>query len=99
MIIRLTPETLRKIADQLDALTALEAAGARHVQPNTQIVVDGTPLAYTYWWEDRQRYLAEIISFTPGDAAPLAYHDDLSVGPRSDVSVYGSRCGTAEAPQ
>ena len=75
MILRLSATQLRKIADQLDAHTALSAAGADHLPPNTQIRVDGTPLAYCHWWQDGECWLAEFISFTPSDAAPLVYHE------------------------
>ena len=75
MILRLAPETLRKMADQLDAYAALEAGGADHQPPKTRLTVDGRPLAYLYWHDDSETYLAEFIDFTPGDAEPLVYHD------------------------
>ena len=76
MILRLTSEQLRKIADQIDAHTAAEKAGADHLPPNTVVRVDGRNLAYVHWWQDAETYMAEFISFTPGDAEPLAYHDE-----------------------
>lgn len=76
MILRLGPELLRKMADQLEALSKMEEAGADHLKPNTVIRVDGQALAYASWWEDGGQYLAEVICFTPGDAAPLDYHTD-----------------------
>lgn len=82
MIARFTAEQLRKIADQLDAYSALKAAGAEHLPPNTVIRVDGRPLAYAHWWEDGEQWMAEVISFTPGEAEPLAYHED-EVAPRT----------------
>lgn len=76
MILRLNPELLRKMADQLEALTKMEEAGADHLRPNTVIRVDGQALAYASWWEDGRQYLAEVVCFTPGDATPLDYHTD-----------------------
>lgn len=76
MIIRLTSDQLRKIADQVDAHTALHAAGAEHPVSNTVISVDGEKLAYLAWWQDREMHTAEFISFVPGDAQPLRYHED-----------------------
>lgn len=76
MILRLTSQELRKIADQLDALAAMEAAGADHLPSNTVIRVDGRKLAYAAWWEDGEAYTAEVIDFTPGDAEPLDYHGE-----------------------
>jgi hypothetical protein len=75
MIARFTSEQLRKMADQLDAFTALEAAGAEHQSANTVITVDELKVAYLHWWHDREQYMAEVISFVPGDAEPLYYHD------------------------
>lgn len=76
VIIRFTAGQLRKIADQLDAYTALEAAGADHQKPNTVIVVDELKVAYLHWWQDREEYMANFISFRPGDADPLYYHEE-----------------------
>lgn len=75
MILRLSAEQLRSIAAQLDAHAAMEAAGADHLATNTVISVNGRRLAYAHWWEDGEQYLAEIISFTPGTADPLDYHE------------------------
>lgn len=75
MIARLDAAALRYLADQLDAYTDLEAAGADHLPGNTRLVVGGVALAYAHWWEDGQQYVAEIISFTPGTAEPLVWHD------------------------
>lgn len=74
VIVRLTAEQLRKLADQVDAYTALSAAGADHPAPNTVISVDGQKLAYLHWWHDREEHMAEFISFVPGDAEPLLWH-------------------------
>ena len=74
MIARLTAGQLRKLADQLDALTALEAAGADHQPSNTLLKVDGEALAYAHWWHDQEQYMAELTCFTPGNAPPLAWH-------------------------
>jgi hypothetical protein len=74
MIARLTSAQLRKLADQVDAYTALAHAGADHPAPNTVLQVDGVALAYLAWWEDQRQHLAEFISFTPGDAPPLVWH-------------------------
>jgi hypothetical protein len=82
MIARFSAEQLRKIADQLDAFSALSAAGADHLPPNTVIRVDGAALAYAHWWQDAQAWTAEVISFTPGDAEPLAYHDADQIASR-----------------
>lgn len=76
VIIRFTSDQLRKIADQLDAYTALEVAGADHQKPSTVVTVDELKVAYLHWWHDRQQYMAEFISFVPGDAEPLYYHED-----------------------
>lgn len=76
MIVRLTSEQLRKLADQVDAYTALSAAGANHPPSNTVLTVDGQKLAYLAWWQDREDHLAEFICFTPGDAEPLRYHQN-----------------------
>ena len=76
MILRLSSDQLRRMADQLDALTAMEAAGADHLPPNTQIRVDRAALAYAHWWQDEERYLAEFIDFAPGNASPLIYHQE-----------------------
>lgn len=82
MIARLTSDQLRKLADQVDAYTALHRADAPHPRPNTVLSVDGVALAYLAWWQDREMHLAEFISFTPGDASPLCWHDDTTkVGP------------------
>lgn len=75
VIIRLTAEQLRKIADQVDAYTALSAAGAEHPSADTVISVDGDKLAYLAWREDLGEHQAEFISFTPRDAPPLRYHE------------------------
>lgn len=75
VIIRLTADQLRKIADQLDAYTALEAAGANHPTSNTVITVDELKIAYLHWWDSQAEFMAEFISFQPGDAEPLYYHE------------------------
>lgn len=75
VIIRFTSEQLRKIADQVDAFTALEEAGADHQAPNTVLTVDGLKVAYLHWWDSEEQYMAEFISFRPGDAEPLYYHE------------------------
>lgn len=75
-IARFTADQLRKIADQLDAYGALKAAGADHIQSGTVVTVDELKVAYLYWWHDREQYMAEFISFAPGDAEPLYYHED-----------------------
>ncbi len=80
MIVRFGSDQLRRMAEQLDALSRMEAAGADHLAPNTPIRLDGAALAYAYWWDDGQQYLAEIINFPPGDAQPLAYHDRATSG-------------------
>src|SRR5262245_14607377 len=80
-IIRLTADQLRKIADQLDAYTALEAAGANHPAGNTVITVDDLKVAYLHWWHSDGQFMAEFINFVPGDAEPLYYLEDLSVAP------------------
>lgn len=80
MIIRFTSEQLRKLADQVDAYTALSAAGAEHPRPNTVLSVDGRKLAYLAWWQDREEHMAEVICFVPGDAEPLEYHADVPAG-------------------
>jgi hypothetical protein len=74
MIARLTSAQLRKLADQVDAYTALHHAGAPHSSSQTVLRVDGAALAYLAWWDDREQHLAEFISFTPGDAEPLCWH-------------------------
>lgn len=74
MILRLTAEQLRKLADQIEALTTMERAGADHLPSDTVLKVDGVALAYTYWRDDDDAYVVEFIDFTPGDAPPLAYH-------------------------
>lgn len=74
-IIRLTAEQLRKIADQLDAYTALVGAGANHPDSNTVITVDDLKVAYLHWWHSEGQFMAEFISFVPGDAEPLFYHE------------------------
>lgn len=74
MIARLTSMQLRKLADQVDAFTALAEAGADHPQPNTVLRVNGVALAYLAWWEDQRQHSAEFVSFTPGAAEPLCWH-------------------------
>lgn len=74
VIIRLTSDQLRKLADQVDAYTALAAAGAEPHHANTVLSVDGEKLAYLAWWQDEQMQMAEFTSFVPGDAEPLRYH-------------------------
>lgn len=74
VIIRLTSDQLRKLADQVDAYTALAAAGAEHHGANTVLSVDGEKLAYLAWWQDEEMHTAEFTSFVPGDAEPLRYH-------------------------
>lgn len=74
MILRLTAEQLRKLADQVDALTAMERAGADHLESGTVLKVDGEALAYTYWWDDADSHVVEFINFTPAHEPPLAYH-------------------------
>lgn len=76
MIIHLDARTLRQIADQLDAYTQLEANGADHQKPNTVISINGTKIAYLYWHQDDESYMAEFIRFPPGDAELLYYHDE-----------------------
>jgi hypothetical protein len=78
MIARLTAENLRRLADQVDAYTALVAADGTRPAPNTTLTIDGDPFAYLAWWEDGAQYLAELISFTPGDATPLIWHEGPS---------------------
>lgn len=73
MILRLTADQLRKLADQVDALTAFKVAGGTQVP--AVLSVDDEALAYTAWWEDRQQVMAEFIDFTPGKSPPLSYHD------------------------
>lgn len=74
MIARLTSAQLRKLADQVDAYTALHHADAPHPSSNTVLRVDGEALAYLAWWQDREQHMAEFISFTPGTAEPLCWH-------------------------
>lgn len=74
VIIRLTSDQLRKLADQVDAHTALARAGADHPSANTVLTVDGRKLAYLAWWHDEDCHMAEFINFVPGDAEPLSYH-------------------------
>jgi len=50
-------------------------AGGDHLPSNTVLRVNGVPLAYAHWWQDEQQWIAEIISFVPGDAEPLSYHE------------------------
>jgi len=76
VIVRFSSEQLRKLADQLDAYTQLESAGAEHPEPNTVLSVDECKLAYLHWWQDKECFLAEFISFVPGDATPLSYHEN-----------------------
>lgn len=76
MILKLTADQLRKLADQVEAHTALKAAGAEHPHCNTVLTVDGKKLAYLAWWQDREEHLAEFICFPPGDAEPLSYHGE-----------------------
>lgn len=75
LILRLTSDQLRKIADQLDAHTALKQAGADHPQSSTVLSVDGEKLAYLHWWDSGEQFMAEIINWTPGSATPLRYHE------------------------
>jgi hypothetical protein len=75
VIIRLTSDQLRKLADQVDAHTALKQAGADHPAPNTTLSVDGEKLAYLHWWQSGDSHMAEFTSFVPGDAEPLAFHE------------------------
>lgn len=76
LILRLTSEQLRKLADQVDAYTALHEAGAEHPKPNTVLTVDRQKLAYLAWWQDGEQHVAEFSSFAPGDAEPLRYHEE-----------------------
>ena len=73
MIVRLSARQLRKMADQLDAITGFAREGSEG-PVDSLIAVDGPALAYLHWWEDEQQYLAEFIDFTPGTRSPLAYH-------------------------
>jgi len=84
VIIRLTADQLRKIADQLDAYTALVAAGANHPAPNTVITVEDLKVAYLHWWHSQEQFMAEFVSFVPGDAEPLYYHEDGALPPAVD---------------
>lgn len=82
MIARFSAEQLRKLADQLDALTDLVRAGANHIASGSVISVDGKRLAYLYWNDTRENYMAEVISFTPGESEPLVWHDENEAGVR-----------------
>lgn len=75
MIVRFTSKQLRKLADQVDALTAFEAAGAQHLPSNLALSVDGDALAYAHWWDDGRQYMVEVIDFTPDGCTPLSYHE------------------------
>jgi len=76
MILTLRSDQLRALADQLDAHTALERAGADHMPHHSVLTVWAKPLAYLHWWQDEECYLAQFTSFTPGSATPLPYHDE-----------------------
>lgn len=78
VIIRLTSEQLRMLADQVDAYTALHHVGAEHPAPNTVLSVHGRKLAYLAWWEDEEAHMAEFLSFVPGTAEPLDYHEQIA---------------------
>lgn len=75
---RLTSDELRKLADQVDAYAAMKHAGANHPPTNTVLAVEGRKLAYLHWWDSADQFMAEFISFTPGDAEPLDYHEEQS---------------------
>lgn len=74
VIVVLTSDVLRKIADQLDAHTALKAAGAEFLSLEHVISIDGENYAYLGWWEDRQEHTAQITSFVPRTSTPLRWH-------------------------
>lgn len=78
VIIRLTSDQLRKLADQVDAHTALHRAGANHPSANTVLTVDERKLAYLAWWHDQDEHMAEFTNFVPGDAEPLDYHESAT---------------------
>jgi len=65
MIVRRTPEQLRKLADQADAYTAIAVAGGKSPESGTVLEVDGQQMAYLFWWEDQQKYLVEFLDFNP----------------------------------
>jgi hypothetical protein len=56
--ITLTADQLRQVAAQVDAYTALVAAGANHIPTGTPIIVDEKTLAHLWWWDDGQQYEA-----------------------------------------
>lgn len=67
MIIRLTSDQLIKLAKQLEALNKLHHEGGdRDIPSNRVLKVDGKPLAYIYWWQDKEEYMAEFLDFKPG---------------------------------
>lgn len=95
MIARMNAEQLRSLAAQLDGYGMIaNAGGERHAvgQVSPLLKVDGRPLAYLHYAEDDcgdARYWAEIISFIPGDCAPLIWHDE-----KRDRKIPGGGCVT-----
>lgn len=66
MIVRLTSEQLIKLARQLETLNRLREEGGVDAPSNRVLIVDGWPLAYTYWYQDGEEYMAEFLNFRPG---------------------------------
>ena len=64
MIQPLTSDQLRKVADQVDAWTAI--AWAEGDSPTAILRVNGVPTARLLWWEKKKIYLADF----PDSLAP-----------------------------
>lgn len=72
MILRYTPNELRKLADQAEAFTALYKAGyfdgewalpGNH--PPEYLRLKGENRAHLHWWQDREMFIVEFLDFTP----------------------------------
>lgn len=66
MIVQLTTDQLRKLADQVEAYTQIMNAGGRITNLSQQLYVDEKPVAYLHWWEDAREFLCEFLDFAPG---------------------------------
>ena len=66
MIVRITAEHLRKLADQIEGYTRIMQAGGTVENLAGPLFVEGVPVAYLHWWEDGRVFLCEFLDFKPG---------------------------------
>ncbi len=66
MIVRVTSDQLRNLADQIDGYTRIMRAKGTVENLAGPLYVKGEPIAYLHWWEDQRTFLCEFLDFKPG---------------------------------